>query len=146
MPVVTTLTEADVKTYMANMMGDTAIKLSWSVVGGDFDEPTNEVLYSLGKADFSFVSTQSDVQKVRAVARVEAWRAAMFYSAHETTHATGAPGTGQTSRSAVYTHCKEMFQAALSNYTALFPDERPASLVERYSVSYDGDYYANAED
>lgn len=146
MPVVTSLTETEVKEYMQAVMGDTASKLGWSVGGNDFDEPANEVLYSLGEADFSFVSLQEDVKKVRAVARVEAWRAAMYYTAHETTHSTGAPGTGQTSRSVIHTHCKEMFAAAQSQYSELFPDEQPDSSVARWGVTYEGDYYANAEE
>ena len=146
MPVVTTLTENDVKEYMQNVLGDTASKLGWSVGGNDFDEPTNEVLYSLEQADFSFVTTQALVRKVRAIARVEVWRAATYYTAHEVTHATGAPGTGQTSRSVVYSHCKEMFELAKSQYVELYPDDQPDASVQRWAVTYDGDYYANAED
>ena len=146
MAIQTSMTEQEVKEYMEDVLGDTAPKMGWSVGGHDFDEPANEVLYSLDQADFSFVSTQADVKKVRAVARVEVWRFAMFSTAHETIHSTGAPGTGQTSRSVIHQHCKEMFQQAKSHYTELFPEDQPDVEVTRWAVTYDGDYYANAEE
>ena len=146
MPIQISLTETEVKQYMENVLGDTAGKLGWSVGGDDFDEPANEVLYSLDQASFSFVVTQALVKKVRAVSRVEVWRFAMFSTAHETIHSTGAPGTGQTSRSVIFQHCKAMFAQAKSQYAELFPDEQPDSGVSRWSVTYEGDVYANAEE
>ena len=68
MATVTTLTEAEVQAYMEIVLGDTAHKLGWSVSGDDFDEPTNEVLYTLDEEDFSFVATRADVKKVRVAA------------------------------------------------------------------------------
>ena len=146
MPIQTSMTEADVKQYMEDVLGDTAGKLGWSVGGDDFDEPTNEILYSLDEASFSFVTTQALVKKIRAVARVEVWRFAMFSTAHETIHSTGAPGTGQTSRSVIHQHCRAMFAQAKSHYVELFPDEQSEQGVSRWSATYEGDYYANAED
>ena len=146
MGIVTTLTETQVKQYMMDMLGDTAIKLGWSVAGNSFDEPANEVLYSLGESSFAFVVTQELVKKVRAVARVETWRAASFYTAHEITHSTGAPGTGHTSRSAIHAHCLSMLALVKSQYVELYPDEQPDSAVTRWGVTYEGDYYANAGD
>jgi len=144
MGIVTSLTELEVKEYMFAMMGDTATKLGWSVAGGDFNEPANEILYSLEEANYTFVNSQIIVRKVRAIARVEAWRAATYYTAHEVTHSTGAPGTGQTSRTAIHQHCQSMFIAAKSQYIESYPDEQPDSSVARTAVTYEGDYYSNA--
>ena len=146
MPVVTTLSENDVKEYMEVVLGDTASKLGWTVGGDDFDEPVNEILYILGESSYAFVTAQADVKKVRSIARVEAWRAAMYYTAHEISHSSGAPGTGQTSRADIHRHCKAMFTLAKSQFVESYPDDQPSRSVERWAVSYDGDYYANAEE
>ena len=147
MPVVTSLTEAKVKEYMEQVLGDTASKLGWSVGGDDFDEPVNEVLYTLEESSFSFVSTQALARKVRIVARMEVWRAAMYYTAHEASHSAGAPGTGQVSRADVHRHCKEMFNVAKSQFTEAYPElsVQTSRQVERWPVDYEYDYYGNAE-
>ena len=145
MPVVISLTESDVKEYMEAVLGDTAQKLGWSVGEDDFDEPTNEVLYSLGESSFSYVTSQGEVKKVRSVARVEVWRAAMYYTVHETSFSAGAPGTGQTSRAEVHRHCKAMFELSKSQFVGDYPDDETSRNAQRWAVNYDYDYYGNAE-
>lgn len=147
MGIVTTYNEAGVKEYMETVLGDTAHKLGWSVAGDDFDEPVNEVLYTLSEADFSFVDTQAEARKVRMVARMEVWRAAMYYTAHEASHSAGAPGTGQTTRSQIHTQCKAMFELAYGQFTEAYPElsVRTSREVERTPISYTYDYYGNAE-
>jgi hypothetical protein len=148
MAIATSYTEAETKQFMETVLGDTAMKLGWSVGGDDFDEPTNEVLYVLDLADFSTITTQALVKKVRAVARVEAWRAAMYYTVHEASFSAGAPGTGQTSRADVHRHAKAMFEMAkaemMESYPTLVPQEDRE--VTRTAIEYDEDYYANRGD
>lgn len=147
MAIKTTLTENELKTFMFAVLGKTATKLGWSIGNNDFDEPVNEVLYALGASDFTFVSTQSDVSKCRTIARVEVWRAAMYYTAHEATHSVGAPGTGQTSRGEIHRHCQEMFQLAQSELNSKYPELAPETggwAVDRVPVKYDNDVYSNA--
>lgn len=149
MPIKTTYTEAEVKDYMEAVMGDTASKLGWSAASGDFNEPVLEVLYLLERTDFSWVSTAAEANQVRTVARMEAWRAGMYYTAHEASYSAGAPGTGQTSRADIYRHCKEMFNYARADVEYKYPDLSPDSggnEVKSYDVEYGGDYYGNADD
>ena len=148
MAIVTSYTEAEVKQLMENLLGDTATKLGWSVGGDDFDEPTNEVLYVLELADFTTITTQALALKVRVVARVEAWRAAMYYTVHEASFSAGAPGTGQTSRADIHRHAKAMFEMAKADMTEKYPDlvaQETRSIV-RTAIEYDEDIYANRGD
>ena len=142
MAIKTTYTEDEVKAYMETVLGETAHKLNWAVEYDSFDEPTNQVLYTLGESNFSFVSSVVTAAKLRSVARLEAWRAAMYYTAHEASHSVGAPGTGSTSRGEVYRHCKEQYDLAYREFTGLFPEENtiPSRDVLMSSVAYVGDY------
>ena len=148
MAIATSLTESEVKQYMQNVLGDTSKKLGWFAADDDFDEPANEVLYVLDKADYTFVISQALVAKTRSVARVEVWRAAMYYTVHESSFSAGAPGTGQTSRADIHRHCKEMFQLSQSEMIQKYPDlgSDESREAEKVSVEYANDYYANAED
>ena len=148
MGLPTTYDEVGIKDYMEKVLGDTAKKLSWSVAGDDFDEPAYEVLLVLGETDFSFVNTQTEVAKVRTVARQEAWRAAMYYSVHETSFSAGAPGTGQATRADIHRHSKAMYELAKAELLEKYPDlgGQESQEVEGYPVEYSGDYYGNAED
>ena len=147
MPIVTSLNEPTVKEYMQTVLGDTSSKLGWSVGGDDFDEPTNEVLYILDESSFAFVDTQAEVRKVRTIARMEVWRAAMFYTVHEISHSAGAPGTGQTSRADIHRHCKDMYSLARAQFTESYPELsiQTSRQVERTAIDYKYDYYGNAE-
>lgn len=148
MPIKTTYTESEVKDYMERSLGDTSRKLGWTAEAGDFDEPALEVLYFMGEPDYTFVDTATDAAKVRAVARMEAWRFAMFSTAHEASHSVGAPGTGTTNRADVHRHCKDQFELSKEWLEERYPDlvAEPARQVGRYSVEYTDDYYGNAND
>lgn len=147
MAIVTTLTEDEVKQYMEDMLGDTAGKLGWSKAGLDFDEPANEVLYTIGQADFTYITTQILVKQARVTARMEVWRHAMYYTVHEIAHSAGAPGTGNVSRADIHRHCKAMFDLAKSDFVELYPDlaATTSRQVERWGLGYEYDYYGNAE-
>lgn len=147
MAIATTITEDEVKQYMEDVLGDTSSKLGWTKVGGDFDEPTNEVLYTLDESGFVFVNTQAEVKKVRMTARMEVWRAAMFYTVHEISHSAGAPGTGQTSRADIHRHAKDMYELAKSDLMDSYPElsSSISQRVERTPIDYKYDYYGNAE-
>lgn len=139
----TTLTIAELKAYMESVMGDTATKLGWRAGDGDFDEPVNNVLYALGLEDLSTIDSLAEVNQVRMVARVEAWRAAMYYTVHEHGHSAGAPGTGSTNRADIHRHAKEMFGLAIVELQQRYP-ALGVTLSRRVSVvpiSYPGDPY-----
>ena len=147
MTLPTTYNIAGVKEYMQKVLGDTSRKLGWSVGGDDFDEPAHEVLYTLGEADFSFVDTAAEAARVRAVARLEAWRAAMYYTIQETSFSAGAPGTGTTSRADVHRHCKAMFELSKAEVLEKYPSlgALESREIEVYPIRYEGDYYSNAD-
>ena len=147
MAIEISITEKQTQQYMEDVLGDTADKLGWSVGGDDFDEPTNEVLYTLEQADFSFATSQAQVKKVRVTARMEVWRAAMYYTVHEIGHSSGAPGTGQSSRADIHRHCKAMYDLANSQFVEAYPEfsAQASREVERWGFGYENDYYGNAE-
>ena len=145
----TTITESEAKTYMETLLGDTANKLGWSVAGNDFNEPVNEVLYTLDAEDFASISTIAGVSKVRTICKTEVWRAAMYYTLHETSYSAGAPGTGQTNRADIHRHSKAMYELALSEQAQRYPDlvlGGTSRDVEAWQTDYDDDYYGNAND
>lgn len=148
MGIPTSYTEDQVKEFMEKVLGKTGKKLELSVANDSFDEPAYEVLFVLGESDFSFATTQEQIKKIRLVARMEAWRAATYETAHEASHSVGAPGTGQTSRADIHRHCLEMLEKAQAELSQTFPElvigEDSSWGVERIPVSYDGDYYSNA--
>lgn len=147
MALPTTYTETEVKEYMENVLGDTAHKLGWTVEGNDFDEPTNEVLYVLDLADFTSISSRAEAAKLRVVARMETWRAAMYYTVHESSHSAGAPGTGQTSRADIHRHAKGMFEMAKAEAFDKYPDlDTMSREAERWPASYKNDYYSNQDE
>lgn len=147
MAVKTSYTDEEVMQYMQNLLGDTARKENWTTDGGDFQEPSNQVLYNLGQSSYVFVSSAEVAAEVRAVATVEAWRMAMYNTAHYASHSVGAPGTGQTSKSDVHRFCKDMFELAQEELERRFPDS-DALFVERtrdvamWPVIYAQDYEA----
>ena len=147
MALPTTYDESSLKQYMEDVLGKTADKLGWSVANDDFDEPVFEVLFILDRDDFSYAdNNRSEIRKIRIIARQEVWRAAMYYTAHEASFSTGAPGTGQTTRNTIHEHCKTMFEKARSEVSENYPDLASDSgswAVERYPIRYDGDYYDN---
>lgn len=147
MPVKTSYTESEIKTYMQDVLGDTASKLGLSAAAGDFDEAVNEVLYLVEQSDFSWVTTLQLADKARTISRMEAWRSAMYFTAHEASYSAGAPGTGQTSRADIHRHCKAMFELAQADAFYKYPELAPADAaneVAQFGVDYENDYYGNA--
>lgn len=147
MAIKVSYTEEEVKQYMMDVLGDTATKQGWSVEDADFEVAADEVLYSLGKQDFTFVNSVETAAEMRAVARVEVWRMAMANSAHLHSHSVGAPGTGQTSRSDVYRQLKEQFDLAVQYLTDKFPGSaavtQPVTAsILAYPVEYENEYNA----
>lgn len=65
-------TEATLATYMHTTLGAIAGALSWTVAGNSYAEPVNEALLVYGVSD---IAAATEIQKLRAIARREAWRA-----------------------------------------------------------------------
>lgn len=74
MPVPTSYTEEQLATFMHGCLGDVATELGWSVDGGSYSEAVTEALLAYDVAD---IADATDMRKLRALARREAWRAAV---------------------------------------------------------------------
>jgi hypothetical protein len=67
-------TDTTLKEYMHTTVAGVAAVLEWSVAGGSYDEPLNDVLLGLGLDD---ASGATNVRLLRAAAKVAVWRAAL---------------------------------------------------------------------
>jgi hypothetical protein len=67
-------TDTTLKEYMHTTVAGVAAVLEWTVAGGSYDEPLNDVLLGLGLDD---ASGATDVRLLRAAAKVAVWRAAL---------------------------------------------------------------------
>ena len=75
MTIPTSYTEAELASYMDAILGPVADALGWSVANGDYDEPVNSAILAYGVDDIADISGRENIEKLRALARVEAWRA-----------------------------------------------------------------------
>jgi len=71
----TAYTETQLAQYMDNILGPVADAMGWVVVDGDYDEAVISSILTYGVDDVSTVSGSDNITKLRAIARVEAWRA-----------------------------------------------------------------------
>jgi hypothetical protein len=67
-------TDTTLKEYMHTTVAGVAAVLEWTVAGGSYDEPLNDVLIGLGLDD---ASDATNVRLLRAAAKVAVWRAAL---------------------------------------------------------------------
>lgn len=76
MPVPTAYTEAGLAAYMHAQLGDVATVLGWSTGAGtgNYAEAVDEALIAYGVGD---ISLATDIGRLRAAARREAWRLAL---------------------------------------------------------------------
>lgn len=113
MPAPTVYTELDLATYMQNgVLGATGVELHLLSLQ-DYQEAVNEVSAVLGA-----IGAVTDIARLRALARREAWRLAMQTAAGE--HAAEDNGASH-SRQQIYDHCVTMFDRAAREYTLLGP-------------------------
>lgn len=73
MPVPTSYTEANLATFMHGCLGDVATELGW-LAASSYSEAVTETLLAYGVTD---IAGATDMRKLRALARREAWRAAV---------------------------------------------------------------------
>lgn len=82
MPAPTAYTEDDLAAFMLNTLGPMATTLGItatpSLIGdfGPMTEPVNDVLLDYGTADIATITTVAGITKLRALAKVHAWRLA----------------------------------------------------------------------
>lgn len=106
MAVPTSYSEGALAQYMHTVLGAVATALGFDVSGGDYDEAVTETLFAYG---VSAIASAADIQKLRALARREAWRLAMNETAGDFDFRADG---GQYSRSQFHKQCKEAFESA----------------------------------
>ena len=77
MPLPTSYTEDQFKSYIFSRAQDMSKVLGWTVAGGSFDEIVNDTLLFLKLDDLSEVNSSAGVEKLRAAGMVFFWRAAI---------------------------------------------------------------------
>lgn len=116
MAAPTAYTEETLKAYMHTVLGAVATALEWSVAGGQYDEPVNEVLLAYDVTD---IANATNVRKLRALARREAWRAAVnSLASNYNFSADGA----RHDLSQVYEQAQKQLEAAEADTLAYDPD------------------------
>ena len=73
----TEYTETTLKAYLHGELGNTATVLGWTVAGGDYDEPVYDALFDMGEDTIAEITAMADLQKLRILAKLAAWRKAM---------------------------------------------------------------------
>lgn len=81
MSAPTSYTEATLASYMHSVLGDVATALGWAAGTASYGEAVNEALLVYGVDSISSVSGRDNIAKLRALARVEAWRQVAAYTA-----------------------------------------------------------------
>lgn len=135
MAVPSAYNEAELMAYMRTVLGATATVLGWDDLA-PYQEPVNETLLAYGVVD---IAQATDVQKLRALARVAVWQRVVDVTAGRYDISTD----GQSlSRSQMHKHARESLRAA--KHAAMRDDD--AYAVVMTSVRYTSDPYRTFEE
>lgn len=134
MALPTGYTEATFKAWLHAELRDVASALSWTVDGGDYNEIVNEALFAYGADDIEAIAGRDNLRKLRALGRVELWRAVMSALAGDYDYRTESGAS--YSRSQAHAQAKANYEQALTEALP-WSDAYEIGLT---SVIYD-DYY-----
>jgi hypothetical protein len=134
--IPTSYTDSELKEYMHDELGAVATALGWSVSGGDYDRALVATLRACGVTD---ASNASDMAKLEALARREAWRIAVNETAGDFDYSADG---GRYSRSQFHEQCERRFSQAQSE--AMQYDDLYAVGVDE--ATWDFNPYARDED
>lgn len=119
MPVPTSYSEEDFKTYLHSILGDTAGLLSWTVAGGSYDEILIDALFACDVTDITQLSGAAAMQQLRVLGRLKLWSAVLQAALPEINYtADGAT----FNREAIFQHALHMLQEARIQALAYDPD------------------------
>lgn len=90
MPAPAAYSEAELATYMHTVLGNTAAELGW-VAATSYTEAVYETLLAYGVAT---IALAANIRKLRALARVQAWRLVVQQTAAEHDYQPGSGTTG----------------------------------------------------
>ena len=133
MAIPTSYTEDELRSYMVTALGDVASVLD--IGTADMEEPANDVIDSYGVTD---VASATNVTKLRALARVGAWRKA---SQTATVQYTFRSGQSAFNRSDMYKFISDQLSRAESE--AYQYD--PAYAITVQPIEYKNDPYEPLE-
>ncbi len=140
MPVPTSITEDDIKAFMASVLGPVATALGYTIVGGSYDEAAIQSLILYGVDDAADIPA-TGIGKIRAWAKVAIWD--QVYNQTVADFDFAADG-GDYKRSQVNEQARLACVRA-KNDAALFDDGvGPGSLnyaVQTNKIDYIGDPY-----
>ena len=106
MPAPVTYSETTLVDFLHLTLGDTAAVLGWATTDYRFYEIVYEVLLAYGVAT---IGEATDIRKLRALARVEVWRAVVQATAGEHDYETA---TASFSRSQIHKQAVANLEAA----------------------------------
>lgn len=136
MPVPTAYTEDSLAAFMHAALRDVATALGWSVAAGDYDEPVTDALIAYGEDD---IADATDIQKLRALARVAVWQAAVDATVGD--YDFSADG-GSYSRSQLHAQALARLAQAQQQAAAYMDD----MLVGTATITHHNDPWADHED
>ena len=120
MPVPTAYTEAELAAYMHSSLSTIAVEEGWSVAGGSYDEAVVETLLSYG---VDTIADATGIQRLRIIARREAWRAmAQALAGNADVEVDGV----SAKRSQRHQHALKMMQSADEELAAYDSGARPS--------------------
>jgi len=125
--------------YMHNALASVSDALGWTASSVELQEALNEVLLAYGVSDVTGIAGISNLRKLRALARREAWRAAMTEAAADYDFENEA---GVMKRSQVFAQAQKAYVQAANE--ALIYDDQYNVAIE--TVAYADPYLAPDED
>lgn len=135
MAIPAAYTEETLSLFMHKTIQAVADVLNWSVAAGSYEEAVNNTLLSVGVDDIGEVQGRAALGALRAVARVEVWRAVLAASAADFDF--DADG-GRFSRSQIHEMAKTNLALAEADAASYSPTYRV--VVDR--VIYRNDPYS----
>ena len=132
-------TELALKTYMHTVLADVATVLGWGITT-HYGEAVNEAVATYGVADVTTITGLTNLYKLRALARREAWRAACGALAAKFDFSADGHAV---KRSDLYNHAAAELQRAEND--ALPFDTTSGYNVGTASVEYADDWYEPPE-
>jgi len=135
MPVPTSYDESTLAAYMRTVIGPLADVLGWTETAA-YAEPIAETLLALAIADLADVTDRRDIQRLRAVARREVWRAVAGATAGNYRFSTDQQSFD---RQQVYEHAQAEYQRAARECQALGIGGGVAGAITTIPVRYAGE-------
>lgn len=132
MSVPSSYSDATIADFMLATLGDVGTVLG--MTDASFEEPIIDTLLAYGEDD---IADATDISKLRALARVQAWRTALRNAAARYDF---ADGTENLKRSQIFAHIQAALASAESD-ASVFASEDSSYVVGRATVTYANDPY-----